>query len=106
MLDVFRTRVRPGRMADYMTAHRRIPDALASSLTECGVIEWAIWSDNETDLIHFVTSADGLARVEQRMTADGRKMPEWDALISTIVDRDFGNEQLSFVWGLSGGTQS
>jgi L-rhamnose mutarotase len=93
-------------MSNYVATHRRIPDPLAASLTRCGVHEWTIWSDNSSDLIHFVHSDAGIAAVERRMTAGNHKMPEWDELISSLVDGIHGSEPLTSVWKLHHGEQA
>lgn len=96
----YRTRVRPGAATAYRDIHASIPDPLAAALVECGLISWRIWIDGDV-LFHAIETRDGRERMVERMAARPTVDPDWDALISTLVDdAEDASRALDPVWVL------
>lgn len=101
----YRTRLKPGQLERYTTAHARVPEPLAEALRSAGVVEWRIWSDGET-LFHTIETAHGREAMGEAMAALGPIDPEWDELIATMVDDAPGSSAvLPLVWHLDAGSQ-
>jgi L-rhamnose mutarotase len=101
----WRTRLLPGAEEAYTRVHSRLPEAVASALRSAGVVEWRIWRDGET-LFHVIETTHGREEMARRMAELGPIDPEWDALISTLVDpSEESSALLPLVWGMDGATQ-
>ncbi|WP_442785074.1 L-rhamnose mutarotase [Amycolatopsis sp. H20-H5] len=78
-----RTRLKPGREAEYETTHAVIPGELDVALREAGVRSWRIWRDG-LDLFHVVEVDDYAA-----MRAALRDHPAnvgWQATMAGLLE--------------------
>lgn len=98
-----RTRVRPGRLDDYLSTHARVPAHVMAALQECGVLRWHIWHDADS-LFHSVETSCGYLALLERFRRRGPVDPEWDARIASILDPD-GDVMLPLAWAMSGDQQ-
>ena len=102
VVEGYRTRLRAGAAEDYRRVHARIPARLHAALAECGMVNWRIWIDGDT-LFHLIETRDGRERMIARMNARPPVDPEWDAVISTLVDDAPDSAAcLALVWEAAG----
>ncbi|MEV0575198.1 L-rhamnose mutarotase [Streptomyces sp. NBC_01463] len=100
-----RTRVRPGMEIRYATVHAEIPSAVCDALASCGVARWQIWRDGR-DLFHLIETTDRYEVMVERMLRIGPVDPDWDAIISELLeDGTDADEILPLVWTMTGTAQ-
>ncbi|KAA5833677.1 L-rhamnose mutarotase [Saccharopolyspora hirsuta] len=96
-----RTRLEPGREAEYEQVHAVIPAELDAALREAGVHSWRIWRDG-LDLFHVVEVED--YRAMRRALRDHPANVAWQARMSELlaVEDDYSGEDtgLRQVWEL------
>ncbi|WP_067485441.1 L-rhamnose mutarotase [Actinomadura hibisca] len=96
-----RTRLRPGREADYDRVHATIPDDLDAALREAGVHSWRIWRDGR-DLFHVVEVED-YQRMRDHLRDHPANVP-WQAAMAELleVEDDYsgGDTGVPLVWEL------
>lgn len=95
-----RTRIRPGREADYARVHATIPATVEAALRNCGVLRWHIWMDGST-LFHSIETTEGYNRFVEVISALGPVDPSWDAIIADLLDPDPASDRvLPLVWAM------
>jgi L-rhamnose mutarotase len=94
-----RSRLQPGRSADYERLHATIPPSLDTALRHAGVTSWRIWRA-DLDLFHLVHVED-FSRM-QSMLAGHPADIEWQATVGPLLDPEAGTIELSVVWELPG----
>ena len=100
-----RTRLLPGREANYRVIHSRIPEAVALALRDAGVVSWRIWEDG-LSLFHAIETREGYPAMVEKIESLGPIDTEWDAVIVSLLDSTSGNDvMLPLVWGMDSGTQ-
>ncbi|MGW1680753.1 L-rhamnose mutarotase [Saccharopolyspora sp. NPDC002376] len=96
-----RTKLEPGREAEYEQVHAVIPAELDAALREAGVHSWRIWRDG-LDLFHVVEVEDYEAM--RRALRDHPVNVAWQARMSELlaVEDDYSGEDtgLRQVWEL------
>lgn len=98
-----RTRLRPGRAADYARIHAAIPEAVERALRECGVQRWHIWIDGST-LFHSIDLSNDYDRFLANIAALGPVDPTWDDIIAQLLETGC-DEILPLVWAMDAGGQ-
>lgn len=96
--------VTPGRLADYLDRHRRVPDDLVELFGRAGITDWTIWRSGER-LFHLVECED----FEQAMAvvkadpADARWQGDIGRFVAGFLgpDAEPGYAPLGQVWRLS-----
>lgn len=95
-----RTRIRPGREADYSRIHAQIPDAVHAAIRRAGVVRWHIWIDGST-LFHSIDTTAGYPRFLEEIGALGPIDPAWDDLIADLLDdAPDADRILDLVWAM------
>ncbi|MDA3647815.1 L-rhamnose mutarotase [Saccharopolyspora indica] len=96
-----RTKLEPGREAEYEQVHAVIPAELDAALREAGVRSWRIWRDG-LDLFHVVEVEDYQAM--RRALRDHPANVAWQARMSELLavadDYSGGDTGLRQVWEL------
>ncbi|MDA3625760.1 L-rhamnose mutarotase [Saccharopolyspora sp. WRP15-2] len=96
-----RTKLAPGREAEYEQVHAVIPAELDAALREAGVHSWRIWRDGQ-DLFHVVEVEDYQAM--RRALRDHPANVAWQARMSELlaVEDDYSGADtgLRQVWEL------
>lgn len=98
-----RTRVRLGRLDDYLVTHARIPEHVLTALRECGVLRWHIWHDGDS-LFHSVDTRAGYAALLEHLALRSPIDAEWDARIASILNPG-DDVMLPVAWAMSGDEQ-
>ncbi len=97
----FRTKLKPGKEADYDEQHAVIPADLDKALRESGVHSWRIWRDGR-DLFH-VVEVDDYQAMRAFLEDHPANIP-WQAQMGELLeikDDYSGNDSgIKLVWSL------
>jgi L-rhamnose mutarotase len=100
-----RSRIAPGRAAEYAAFHAAIPESLAEQLRDAGVLSWEIWIDGET-LFHRIATVDGYDAMVLRADDAQPRHPDWQQHIDVLLSSEEGADVLlAPVWTLDGSGQ-
>jgi len=100
-----RTRLRPGREAEYEAVHAAVPQVVADALREAGVLRWTIWRDG-TVLFHSIDTVAGYPALLAALEQIGPLDLSWDAVVSDLLEQGPGADVvLPAVWAMDGVTQ-
>ncbi len=101
-LIALRTRLKPGKEAEYDRVHATIPPELDAALRESGVRQWRIWRDGH-DLFHLVEVEDYQA-MRHKLRDHPANLP-WQARMAELLevpDSYSGDDRgIPLVWSLA-----
>lgn len=97
------TRIRAGRIDEYITAHQHVPAELTDAIRAAGATSWTIWRSG-TELFHVIDCADyqGLLAALAATPVNQRWQDRMAGLLDTVHDysEDGAEAVLPVVWQL------
>jgi L-rhamnose mutarotase len=100
-----RTRLRPGREAQYDAVHAAVPQVVLDALRAAGVLRWTIWRDGRT-LFHAIDTVAGYPALLTALERIGPLDRAWDTVIADLLEHGPGADVvLPAVWTMDGSGQ-